>query len=246
MMSKVWYVARQTVYTLFAFCYFLGMSFVLTVRGFFLLTLRGVSDVRKLKYHALLQRQAHFVINRVPGTTFDYVNKVGETFERPSIIICNHQSHLDLMAVMMLTPKLIILTKSWVWHNPFYGGIIRYADYLPVGDTEMMEKDLKTMVEKGYSVMVFPEGTRSEDCSIHRFHRGAFYLAEQFDLDIVPVVIKGFGTVLPKKSWCLHPGKMTLEVMPRIRRGSLEWNCDYREMTRRVYQLYVKKLSVSC
>ena len=113
---------------------------------------------------------------------------------------------------MMLTPNLVILTKDWVWHNPFYGIIIRYADYLPVSDMEQMLPKLSALVEKGYSVMVFPEGTRSPNCKIQRFHRGAFYLAEQLKLDILPVFIDGFGKVLPKTSFHLHPGEMMLEV----------------------------------
>jgi 1-acyl-sn-glycerol-3-phosphate acyltransferase len=152
------------------------------------------------------------------------------------MIISNHQSHLDLMAIMMLTPKLIILTKNWVWHNPFYGIVIRYADFFPITDTEQMKNDLKTKVEEGYSVMIFPEGTRSEDSRIQRFHRGAFYLAEQLGLDILPVFIDGFGKVLPKTSWHLHPGHMSVEVMPRETEA-----IGYRQMTRKMHQVYLEK-----
>ena len=91
-------------------------------------------------------------------------------------------------------------------------------------------------VNEGYSVMIFPEGTRSADCRIQRFHRGAFYLAEEMGLDILPVYIKGFGKVLPKTSWHLHPGHMSVEVMQRqpMKEG-------YREMTKRVHRMYLEK-----
>ena len=144
------------------------------------------------------------------------------------------------MGIMMLTPNLIILTKKWVWHNPFYGIIIRYADFFPITETEEMTQNIEKMVKKGYSVMVFPEGTRSEDCHIQRFHRGAFYLAEKLNLDILPVYINGFGTVLPKTSFHLHPGHMSVEVMPRITQQSSK---GYREMAKQVHNLYVKKRS---
>jgi 1-acyl-sn-glycerol-3-phosphate acyltransferase len=177
-------------------------------------------------------------MHHVPGTTFAYTNPTEEQFETPSVIISNHQSHLDLMAIMLLTPNLIILTKNWVWHNPFYGMIIRYADFFPVSETEQMTEMLAEKVKQGYSVVIFPEGTRSADCHIQRFHRGAFYLAEQLGVDIVPVFIKGFGEVLPKTSFHLHPGHMSLEVMPRILRNDM---LGYREMTRQVHAVYVKK-----
>lgn len=243
-MNSLWYMIRQTAYTVFSFCYFIGFAIDMTVRGFFLLTLGGATEAHKRKFHAILQRKSRFVINHVPGTTFSYSNPDGETFEKPSVIICNHQSHLDLMAVMMLTPNLIILTKKWVWHNPFYGIVIRYADYFPITDTEEMMQDISKKVEEGYSVVIFPEGTRSADCRILRFHRGAFYLAEQLNLDIVPVFINGFGKVLPKESFHLHPGHMSLEVMKRVRRD--EEQEDYRDMTKRMHRLYIKKNEEVC
>ena len=64
--------------------------------------------------------------------------------------------------------------------------------------------------------MIFPEGTRSADCSILRFHRGAFYLAEQLQIDIIPVMIHGVGHVLPKQEFMLRKGEIRIQVMPRI------------------------------
>lgn len=237
-MRRLIYIIRQTIYTLFAFCYFLVMALEFTLYGFVLITLGGATDEHKLMFHKRLCRRAKYVINHVPGTTFTYLNPYGETFETPSMIVCNHQSHIDLMAIMMLTPKLVILTKDWVWHNPFYGLVIRYADYFPVSETEQMVRNIEEKVKKGYSVMVFPEGTRSEDCRVRRFHRGAFFLAERLGLDIVPVSIEGFGKVLPKTSWHLHPGEMKMNVMRRIRRDDPAVVCDYRDMAKKVRKLY--------
>ena len=235
------YAVKQAAYTIFSFCYFIGFAIDMTVRGFFLLTLGGATEKHKLTYHRILQRKSRFVVNHIPGTTFSYSNPHGETFDKPSVIVSNHQSHLDLMAIMMQTPKLIILTKNWVWHNPFYGIVIRYADFFPITDTEQMMNDIAGRVKEGYSVMIFPEGTRSADSRIQRFHRGAFYLAEQMGLDIVPVYIKGFGKVLPKTSFHLHPGQMSLEVMPRIHRDNPDTVCGYREMTKKLHHIYLEK-----
>ena len=234
--GALFFAIKQWAYTIFSFCYFLGFAIDMTVRGFFLITLGGATKEHKLKYHTILQRKSRFVINHVPGTTFSYSNPHGESFEKPAMIVSNHQSHLDLMGIIMLTPKLIILTKNWVWHNPFYGIVIRYADFFPISDTEEMRNNLMEKVKEGYSVMIFPEGTRSADCRIQRFHRGAFYLAEEMELDILPVYIKGFGKVLPKTSWHLHPGHMSVEVMQRqpMKEG-------YREMTKKVHRMYLEK-----
>lgn len=232
---------RQVAYTIFAIVVFIGFAIEMTLIGFVLITICGATDKHKLTYHRIIQKQSRFAISIIPGTTFDFVNPQEERFESPCIIVSNHQSQLDLIAIMMLTPNLIILTKDWVWHNPFYGLVIRYADFFPVSETEKMTKNLARMVEKGYSIMVFPEGTRSEDCRIHRFHKGAFYLAEKLQLDIVPVYLDGFGKVLPKKGRMLRPGHMTTEIMPRIRRADVASVYNSRELTRHVHKMYVSK-----
>ena len=232
---------KRAAYTIFSFLCFIVMSIELTIRGFFILTIGGATQKNKLRYHQILCRRAKFVVNHIPGTTYEFTNESGEKFETPCVIISNHQSHLDLMAIMMLTPKLIILTKKWVWRNPFYGAIIRYADYFPVTESDTMNEHIKRKVENGYSVVIFPEGTRSPDCRIQRFHRGAFYMAKEFGLDITPVFINGFGQVLPKKSFYLRKGKLSMEVMQRVKRENLEE--DWRETCRSFHLLYKNKMN---
>ena len=82
------HIAKQVFYTVFSFCYFLGLALELTVRGFFLITLGGATDEHKRKYHRILQRKMQFAVNHIPGTQFKFSNTPGETFEKPSIIIC--------------------------------------------------------------------------------------------------------------------------------------------------------------
>ena len=117
-MKRIVYVVRQTAYTAFSFCYFLGLAMELTVRGFFVITLGGKTDGNKLKYHRILQRKARFVVNHIPGTTFSFVNTHGETFQKPSVVISNHQSHLDLMAIMIAMPTIFLLPTRNRWQIP--------------------------------------------------------------------------------------------------------------------------------
>jgi len=244
-MKRMSYILRQAAYTIFSFAYFLALAVDMTVRGFFLLTIGGKSEKNKSRYHKTLQRKARFVVNHVPGTTFEYQNSAGENFSTPAVIISNHQSHLDLMAIMMLTPNLIILTKDWVWHNPFYGLVIRYADYLPITEQDDMMSKIRERVATGYSIMVFPEGTRSGDGRIGRFHRGAFKMAQELGLDIVPVFISGFSEVLPKTSFHLHPGKMRLEVLPRFHADDERWKSEggYRDVAKAMHRVYLDKMT---
>ena len=69
----------------------------------------------------------------------------------------------------------------------------------------------------------------------------AFYLAEKLNLDIIPVFIKGFGKVLPKTSFHLHPGHMSLEVWPRMKRQDIA-GTDYRVLTKKIHQMYIDRM----
>lgn len=244
-MKRGFYILRQSLYTVIALCYFLWLALNLTLCGFVLVTLTGGSDKGKMFFHRLLKAQSLFVIRRVPGTTFTFSNPHHETFEKPAVIVCNHQSHLDLMGIMSLTPKLVILTKEWVWKNPFYGLVIRYADFFPVSEEDTMNANIEKMLKKGYSVVIFPEGTRSEDSRVRRFHRGAFYMAEKFGLDIIPVYIEGFGKVLPKKAKHLYTGAMTMEVLPRISHEEQMQMGDYMDVTKAIHRMYKDKESLN-
>ncbi len=227
--------------SVYAFMVFLAGSMFLTASGFVLLTLGGRSDRNKLRYHGLICAFSRFVVTHIPQVKTTFGNASGERFDRPAVIVCNHQSHLDLMCVMMLTPRLIVLTNDWVWNSPFYGRLIRYADFLPVSDgVEGSLESLRAMVGKGYSVVVFPEGTRSGDCSIGRFRRGAFYLAAQLGLDIVPVVLHGAGHVLPKEEFMLRRGEIRVEVMPRMGRKVMGDADTYSAHARRMRSLYTE------
>ena len=175
------------------------------------------SEARRLSYHRLLQRLAAFAVRRVPGVAFHLQNTVGETFQRPAVVVCNHQSHLDLLCLMMLTPRIVFLTNDWVWHNPFYGMVVHRAEYYPVSNgIENHVEQLRRLYERGYSICVFPEGTRSADCSILRFHQGAFFLARQLGADVVPVCLHGAGHVLPKGDFLLRRGRIDVEVGRRL------------------------------
>ena len=234
-----WTVQRFLKMT-FAFTVFLLGSILTTIYSFILFGFNDkASQKNKLRYHKLLHWTANFVIRRVPGVKFNYENRSGEIFGKPAVIISNHQSHLDLMCLMMLTPKLIILTNDWVWNSPFYGRIIRSADYYPVSKgIENSLSKLTDAVQRGYSIVIFPEGTRSADCSIGRFHRGAFYLAKQLNMDIIPVFLHGVGHVLPKNDFLLRKGQITVQVHERITPSDSRFATEYSLRAKQVRQYY--------
>ncbi len=231
---------KRIGYSLFALLFFIFIMYLFMLPYTWLYFHIGkVTEKKKLRYHQLIKRMSDFAIHHVPGVKFNLDNSVGETFEKPAIIICNHQSHLDLMCLMMLTPKIVFLTNDWVWNNPFYGMVIKYAEFYPVSDGIEKDKErIASLYKRGYSIAIFPEGTRSEDCSILRFHKGAFYLAEYLKADILPIFIHGVGHVLPKKDFMLREGKIDVEIGHRINIDDNEYGDDSRERTSSIRRYY--------
>lgn len=161
-------------------------------------------------------------------------NPSGEDFSRPAVIVANHQSFIDILLMLSLSPKLVIVTANWVWNNPMLGRIARYADFVQAGEGYgRVISHLRGKVKLGYSVVVFPEGTRSADLEVHRFHKGAFYIAEQLGLDIVPVVLYGTGMVLSKaEPLRIKSGEIVTRILPRIPAGDASMGATYREKTK--------------
>lgn len=232
--------AKRIVYSLYSILFLCVSMFLLVLPFTYLYFLIGGTTERKrMRLHRFICWASRYVIHRVPGTTFTLNNAVGERFERPAIIISNHQSHLDLMCILMLTPRLVVLTNDWVHRNPIYGLVIRRAEFYAVSDGIEANLDrLSDLVRRGYSIVVFPEGTRSVDCRIQRFHRGAFYLAEQLHLDLLPIFLHGVGHVLPKKDFMLREGAMYTEVGQRIAPDDLRYGPDYKARTSAIRSLY--------
>ena len=75
---------------------------------------------------------------------------------------------------------------------------------------------MKDLVARGHSIVIFPEGTRSPDCEIQRFHRGAFLAARELGLPVLPLYIHGFGYALPKHDFLLRKAGLYMEVGERF------------------------------
>ena len=118
--------------TIFAFSFFICGTIFMSMAAFFLLTIGGKSEKHKQQYHKLLQNIMRFIAWGMPQVSYRVDNPHGEDFSKPAVIVCNHQSHFDLVYTLMLSPKIIALTNKWVWNFPLYRGIVRGADFLPV------------------------------------------------------------------------------------------------------------------
>lgn len=174
-----------------------------------------------------------------PRTKNKTWNPSNETFEKPAVIIANHSSFLDTLSLGMLVPKGIFLVNDWVWNSPIFGRAVKALGFYPVSQgLESGMTKLRERVELGYSLIVFPEGTRSYDNVVKRFHKGAFYLAQKLNLDVVPVFLLGNGDVLPKGDILIFGGALNPVIGERIPAAYVASGNDYSTKTKVIAAQY--------
>jgi 1-acyl-sn-glycerol-3-phosphate acyltransferase len=221
--------------SIFAFSYFVTGCIILTILGFLFKLNPFNKEAGKLVYHYILSKFAWSMIYIMANVKKKIIDAQHANFAKPAVIISNHQSFLDILSMVMLHPKLILLTNNWVWNSPVFGAVARMADFYPVANgAENALELLADRVKNGYSVVIFPEGTRSADGHIKRFHKGAFYLAEQLNLDILPIMIHGTGYTMTKGDFLLKDGKITIKYLPRIKQNDTGFGVGYAERTKQI------------
>lgn len=128
---------------------------------------------------------------------------------RHYVLVCNHQSMLDILAALAGLPlHFKFMAKKELFSIPFLGWHMTFAGYIPINRSsvqsgkEALEK-ANEWLAKRISVLFFPEGTRSLDGEIKKFKAGAFKAAQEGGVEVLPLVMLGTGDALPKKSWLM-------------------------------------------
>ncbi len=135
------------------------------------------------------------------------------------VFFANHQSQMDIPVLeeTLKDYEIRFLAKKSLFKIPFFGWGIAALGYIPVERKDPREglRSLLSCAEKikaGYSVVVFPEGTRSPDGRLLSFKTAGFLLPLKAQVPAVPVVIIGTREVLPKGSLFVRPGKVRVVV----------------------------------
>ncbi|NKB88017.1 MAG: 1-acyl-sn-glycerol-3-phosphate acyltransferase [Acidobacteria bacterium] len=125
----------------------------------------------------------------VPGT--DYV------------FVANHNSALDIPALLAALPlRFRMVAKESLFRIPFLGWYMRRVGYVPVPRSSATDLGEAARALQNSSILVFPEGTRTDEQELARFRKGGFFLARQTESPIVPVAVINSGRLLPRgKAW---------------------------------------------
>lgn len=167
---------------------------------------------------------------------------------RPYVVVSNHQSFADIPFISHLPWEMKWMAKEELFRLPFVGWMMQIAGDIPVrrGSLSSSKKALQRArwyLDNNCPVIIFPEGTRSPDGRVLRFSRGAFSLALDAGVPILPLVIEGSSDCLPKNSWMFGPPRnVQLHVMPPVETGDLDAS-DADQLCQQVRQQIVGKLA---
>jgi putative phosphoserine phosphatase/1-acylglycerol-3-phosphate O-acyltransferase len=142
--------------------------------------------------------------------------------DRPAVFIFNHQSWLDGMIIMKLVRQdATAVAKKEVARQPVMGQIawLMNMAFVDRGNTEQAKAALAPVVERiqeGYSLAISPEGTRSPTPRVGHFKKGAFHMAMQAGVPIVPIVIRNAGELLWRGATLMRRGTVDVKVLPPV------------------------------
>ena len=150
---------------------------------------------------------------------------------RPAVFIFNHQSNVDLVIMARLMRRDISgVGKRELRDMPILGRVLEASGVVLIDRSntaaaiESMAPLVDAMRVEGKSVCLSPEGTRAVTPKLAEFKKGAFHLAMQAGVPIVPIVIQNSSDVQPKGDMLYHPGTVNVEVLPPIETS--DWSVE--------------------
>lgn len=172
--------------------------------------------------YAILKPLAVIVMRllfRVEGRGVHHVPRTG-----PALLVANHSSLLDPPLIGGLTPRPVaFLAKAELFRIPLFGRLLRGLNAHPVrregGDPAALRLALR-ILEKGGTLLVFPEGTRGVEGTLRPGKPGAGMLAAMSRAPVVPVYVRGSGRAWPRGVRWPRPAKVTVTFGPPIQFGT--------------------------
>jgi 1-acyl-sn-glycerol-3-phosphate acyltransferase len=169
--------------------------------------------------------------------------------DKAYIYVANHRSYMDPPAMIRAIPgQFRPLGKHEILKVPFFGWMYKYVvvvvDRSSLKSKVMSLKALKSKLEAGLSILIFPEGRINEtDKPLTPFFDGAFRLAIDMKATIIPTVIYNSGKVLPSGNFgAIQPGTITIEFLPPISTEKMNAANDTNMLKDLVYKQIEEKL----
>ena len=195
------------------------------------------------------RRQGHLLIGmRGMGACFHFsLSKLEIIYdpdfdpERRSMFVQNHVNLMDAHAACASIPHPFCgMMNAWQFRIPFYGGIMKLAEGIPVGSGANRYREVaaaaRDRAARGLSILVFPEAHRTRDGKVQEFKKGVFVMAREAGLPVVPLATRGMFELNHKGTWLFTPTRITVYVGAQIETADLSTD-DLRKVIARTEKI---------
>jgi 1-acyl-sn-glycerol-3-phosphate acyltransferase len=159
------------------------------------------------------------VVLRLAGVKVRLLGVENVDWERPLVVVANHQSWFDVFALAAYLPaKARFVAKEELGRIPIFGRAWKACGHISVdrSDRKQAVESLRhagrRVRDERLAMILFPEGTRSPDGRLQPFKKGAFVLAIETGVPLVPLGIRGSREIMPKGSFRIRAGEITIQV----------------------------------
>jgi 1-acyl-sn-glycerol-3-phosphate acyltransferase len=209
------------VYNLIYWPYLLASCAVLFFPAFLLWIVTYPWDRRRraLAWYTSLWGAHYLAWAPLAGVTVEGLERAPH--DKPCVYVCNHQSMVDILAAFATRIPYKWVSKVENFYAPFLGWNMVLNRYVSLKRGHLpsimrMVRRCNALLREGESLFVFPEGTRSPNGEIQTFFRGAFRIAARNRVPVVPILIEGTATILPKGRFRIVPRHVLVRVLDPV------------------------------
>ncbi len=236
MLSIIYYIVVATCW------------FVLYVASFIALVVCYPFDKKRVVVHKLSKWLTDTVFVFAPGMRRDVIGVENIDPKQAYVVVLNHQSMVDILSIYNLPLVFKWVSKKEVYRIPLVGRLLLMHGDIVINRAsakeamQLVHSKGKEWLKKGASVSIFPEGTRSKDGEIHNFKAGAFILAKDAGVPILPIVLDGTDKLI-RKGWMINwRNRITIKVLPPISAEEVQ-NRDIKDVMAQVKEDMVNTLA---
>jgi 1-acyl-sn-glycerol-3-phosphate acyltransferase len=203
-------------------CWLFGYLTIIILSSAAFLIANLLFDQQKMAYHFVRKIWARILLLvaciRIEVKGNERVPRNGKF-----IYAVNHTSTLDIVVLSAVLPnRYLFIVEEILFRVPIFGQYLNNSGDLPVAANQankVLEQFMRMVkkIREGNSIVIFPEGGRSDDGTLMPFKPGIGYLVEAGDAQVVPVAIKGLARLMPRTSPIFYPGTAKIELGAPIR-----------------------------
>lgn len=222
-------------------------ALVLYVASFIALVVCYPFDKRRVVVHTLSRWITAVIFGLSPFMKREVIGGENIDTNERYVITLNHNSMIDILCLYKIPLVFKWVSKKEVYRIPIVGRLLLMHGDIVINRAsakeamKLVHEKGKEWLSKGASVSIFPEGTRSKDGEIHNFKAGAFILAKDAGVPILPIVLDG-TTTFTKHGLVNWRNKITIRVLPPIPAEEVK-NRDIKDVMAQVYTDMVNTLA---